>query len=44
MTIESLGIAPNETTRIAMDDAMLAPRFYTTDFDELDKLDEERSE
>jgi magnesium-protoporphyrin IX monomethyl ester (oxidative) cyclase len=39
MTIESLGIAPNETTRIAMDDAMLAPRFYTTDFDELDKLD-----
>ena len=39
MTIESLSIAPNETTRIAVEDAMLSPRFYTTDFDELDRID-----
>ncbi len=29
----------NETTRAATDDAVLNPRFYTTDFDELDRLD-----
>ncbi len=39
MTIETLGRTPNETTRIAADDAMLSPRFYTTDFKELDRLD-----
>jgi magnesium-protoporphyrin IX monomethyl ester (oxidative) cyclase len=39
MTIETLGRSPNETTRIAADDAMLSPRFYTTDFKELDRLD-----
>lgn len=39
MTIESLGIAPNETTRMAVEEAMLSPRFYTTNFEELDKLD-----
>ena len=39
MTIESIGIAPNETTRMAIKDAMLSPRFYTTDFAELDRVD-----
>lgn len=39
MTIETLSIAPNDTTRIAVEDAMLSPRFYTTDFDELDRID-----
>lgn len=39
MTIESLGLAPNETTRQAVQEAMLSPRFYTTDFAEMDRLD-----
>jgi magnesium-protoporphyrin IX monomethyl ester (oxidative) cyclase len=29
----------NETTRAAQDDAVLAPRFYTTDFAELEEVD-----
>jgi magnesium-protoporphyrin IX monomethyl ester (oxidative) cyclase len=31
--------APNETTRLAQRDTVLSPRFYTTDFDKLDKFD-----
>ena len=31
--------APNESTRVAQQDTMLSPRFYTTDFDALDRVD-----
>jgi len=34
---EQVGV--NETTRIAQQDTLLTPRFYTTDFDALDKID-----
>ena len=37
MTIETLG-RPNESTMHAQQDTMLSPRFYTTDFDELDRM------
>ncbi len=30
---------PNETTRIAQENTVLSPRFYTTDFDKLDATD-----
>ena len=39
MTIETLGLNTNESTRHAIHDSMLLPRFYTTDFDELDRTD-----
>ena len=32
-------IDTTEATRIAQSDTVLTPRFYTTDFDELDKID-----
>ena len=31
--------APNDTTRQAQADSMLAPRFYTTDFEAMDRID-----
>lgn len=37
MTIETLG-RPNESTIAAQTDTMLSPRFYTTDFKELDSM------
>ncbi|MFM7084459.1 MAG: magnesium-protoporphyrin IX monomethyl ester (oxidative) cyclase [Hyphomicrobium sp.] len=37
MTIETFGRTPNETTAQAVKETLLSPRFYTTDFDELDK-------
>jgi magnesium-protoporphyrin IX monomethyl ester (oxidative) cyclase len=37
--MEGGGSAPNETTQRAQQDTMLSPRFYTTDFVELDRTD-----
>jgi magnesium-protoporphyrin IX monomethyl ester (oxidative) cyclase len=39
ISIEGGGGALNETTKTAHQDTFLSPRFYTTDFDELDRTD-----
>jgi magnesium-protoporphyrin IX monomethyl ester (oxidative) cyclase len=39
MTIETIGLTSNDTMRMARTDTVLSPRFYTTDFAELDRID-----
>ena len=39
MTIETIGLTREDTTRMAQADTVLSPRFYTTDFEELDRMD-----
>jgi magnesium-protoporphyrin IX monomethyl ester (oxidative) cyclase len=39
MTIERLGLKAKSTTELAATTTALSPRFYTTDFDALDKMD-----
>jgi magnesium-protoporphyrin IX monomethyl ester (oxidative) cyclase len=39
MTIETLGLNSSDTMRMAQADTVLSPRFYTTDFAELDRMD-----
>ena len=39
MTIESIGVTKQDTIRMAQRNTLLTPRFYTTDFDALDRID-----
>jgi magnesium-protoporphyrin IX monomethyl ester (oxidative) cyclase len=39
MTTATLAKPVAETTRLAQEDTILSPRFYTTDFDAMDKMD-----
>ena len=39
MTIEKLSVTSDDTARMALEDTVISPRFYTTDFDALDKID-----
>ncbi len=39
MTIETLSITSKDAMEIAKENTVLSPRFYTTDFDELDAID-----
>ena len=39
MTIETLSVTSEDTARMALENTVVSPRFYTTDFDELDKID-----
>jgi magnesium-protoporphyrin IX monomethyl ester (oxidative) cyclase len=39
MTIENIGLTKPDTMRMAQADTVLSPRFYTTDFEELDRID-----
>ena len=38
MTIDTLSFTSDDTARMALTDTVISPRFYTTDFDELDKV------